>query len=136
MTDNTAAAPDLAAFDLAGPSEKGATMELLHPVTGAKLHVSMEVMGSDAPKFRKNLRQLRDILARTPDDEDMDQDVKDVLAEARISACAVKAWSGVVYQGEAMPFTFDNAVKVFSGLPWIGQQVALFRSSRANFFKG
>jgi hypothetical protein len=139
--DTTAAAPasgfDLDSLDLSAAAEAGATMQLLHPVSAEPLGITFEVMGSDAPAYRKNLRKLRDMLAKQADeDEEEDPDRRDLLRAARLAACAVRGWDGVVWKGEALPYSFENATTVFTARPWISEQVGFFRDRRANFFKG
>jgi hypothetical protein len=127
---------DLASLDLAPSAEAGATMQLLHPVSAEPLGITMEVMGQDAPTYRKNLRKLRDMLAKQgEDDEDEDPDKRDLTRIARLSACAVRGWAGVQWKGQDLPYSFENAVMVFAALPWISEQVGFFRDRRANFFK-
>lgn len=136
MSDTTnGAAFDLDTIDLGAAAEQGATMQLLHPVTAEPVGVTFEVMGKDAPTYRKNLRKLRDMLAKQEDDED-DPDRAELLALARLAACAVRGWSDTVqWQGAPLPYSFENAVMVFSARPWVAEQVAFFRDRRANFFK-
>lgn len=127
---------DLDSLDLASAAEGGATMQLLHPVSAEPIGITFEVLGSDAPTYRKNIRKLRDMLAKAgEDDEEEDPERRDLLSSARVAACAVRGWSGVVWQGEPLPYSFDNAVMVFSARPWVAEQVEFFRNRRANFFK-
>lgn len=130
------AALDLASLDLAPGAEAGAAMQLLHPVSAEPLGITMTVIGQDAPTYRKNLRKLRDMLAKQGEtEEDEDPDRREVMRLARLSACAVRGWAGVQWKGEALPCSFENAVTLFSALPWIAEQVGFFRDRRANFFK-
>lgn len=126
---------DLSTLDLAPGADAGATMQLIHPVTGDETGITFDVMGSDAPLFRSNLRRLYDLLARKPDDPDLDPDHLKVLAEARLAGCALKGWTGMVWKGAELKYSFDNAVMVMTALPWVVQQVTFFRDRRSNFFK-
>ncbi len=131
-----AAGFDLANLDLAPSADAGATMTLLHPVSGESLGITFEVIGQDAPTYRKNLRKLRDMLAKQAEDDDEDPDVRDRTRMARLAGCAVRGWTGVEWKGAALDYTFDNSVMVFVALPWVAEQVSFFRDRRANFFKG
>lgn len=126
---------DLESLDVAAAAERGASMTLLHPVTGAALDVKMTVLGGDAPAYRANLRKIRDATAARPETEPTEQDAISVLAHARNAAAAVTGWSGVVYGGKTMPFSLDNAVELMRQRSWVADQVAAFRDRRANFFR-
>lgn len=135
MTDTLASGFDLANLDLGPSADAGATMTLLHPVSGESLGITFHVIGQDAPTYRKNLRKLRDLLAKQGEDDDEDPDVRDRMRVARLAACAVRGWENVEWQGEPLDYGFDAAVMLFSARPWISEQVAFFRDRRANFFK-
>ena len=126
---------DLSTLDLAPGADAGAVMQLVHPVTGDDTGIAFDVMGSDAPIFRVNLRRLYDLIARKPDDPELDPDHLKILAEARLAACAMKGWTGLIWKGAGLQYSFDNAVMVMTALPWIVQQVTFFRDRRSNFFK-
>lgn len=127
---------DLATLDQQGPAEKGATLSLLHPVTGEELGIAIQVLGQDAPSYRATLRKIRDAVAAKPDAEPKDPDAASLLGAARQAAAAVTGWENVVYQGQPLAFSLENAITLCRGLPWVGDQIAFFRDRRANFFKG
>ena len=126
---------DLETLDVAAAAERGATMTLLHPVTGAALDIRMTVLGGDAPAYRADLRKIRDTVAERPETEPTEQDAIAVLAHARNSAAAVTGWSGVVYGGKTVAFSLEAAVELMRQRSWVADQVAAFRDRRANFFK-
>lgn len=135
MSDTPTAGFDLANLDLAPSADAGATMTLLHPVSGEPIGITFEVMGQDAPIYRKNLRKLRDMLAKQAEDDDEDPDLRILKRSAQQAACAVRAWANVEWQGASLLYSFDNAVTIFTARPWIAEQVTFFRDRRANFFK-
>lgn len=126
---------DLETLDVAAAAERGASMTLLHPVTGAATDIKMTVLGGDAPAYRANLRKIRDTAAERPEGEPTEQDAVAVLAHARNAAAAVTGWSNVVYGGKPVTFSLEGAVDLMRRRPWVADQVAMFRDRRANFFR-
>lgn len=50
-------------------------------------------------------------------------------------ARATVGWSGVDLDGESLPFTEENAKKLYKRFRWLRQQAIQFISDRANFMK-
>ncbi len=43
------------------------------------------------------------------------------------------AWSGVGLDGSDLPYSADNARKLYKRLPWLREQAGAFVTDRANF---
>lgn len=124
---------DLAGFDLQADAERGATMPVLNPRTGAPAGPTIEVYGSDARAYRVALRRIRDAAAATMEREPTDEDDALLLGRARTAAAAVKGWEGIVIDGEPVSCTLENAVLVLTTYPWLADQILNYANARGNF---
>lgn len=132
---------DLALFDLEAEADKGATMELLAPRADAKsrltqgqpLGITFQVLGDDSATFRANLRAMIDGVQANLAAQPKEPDAIDRLTKARVAACALTDWLGVVYEGKPVPFSRAAAEKLFTDRPWAARQVENFRTSPGNF---
>lgn len=125
---------DLGELDLVAAADRGATLNLLHPVTGRSTGAKLKILGSDSEAYRRNLRTIRDKVASSPDAEPTDPDRQAITQLARLAAASVAGWDGVVF-GQPLVFSLDQAIALFVARPWIIEQVAAFRDTRSNFFK-
>lgn len=132
---------DLIAFDLEAEAEAGAKYELLAPrddlaskvKAGDGLGVFFSVYGDESPTFARALRVVADEIRANLAAEPKEPDAAAKLSQARIQACAVYGWEGVVFNGAAMPFSRDNAIELFLKRPWIGRQIEAHRRNPGNF---
>ncbi len=122
---------DLSAFDLRSGAEKGAKLQLLHPVSGDAINVCIVMRGADAPSYRQVIRGQ------------IDQQIsegKTELSAAELETCHVErlaaatlSWKGVVYEGAELACTAANVKRLYSEQLWIREQVARFMEDRAHF---
>lgn len=131
---------DLNKLDLQPVSDEGADMHLEHPVTGERLFnddgdaMVIRLIGRDSKRFRAKNAQIanRKMAKRNNRNsvEELDSDGAELLA-----ACTL-GWSGLALNGEPLPFSEQNALKLYTnpGYRWIREQVDTFIADRANFF--
>lgn len=124
---------DLSAFDLQAEAERGATMPVLNPKTGAPTGATISVYGQDARGYRVAARRIADEIAANFEREPTDPDDALLLGRAREAAAAITDWDGIVVDGEVVDCTIESAVEVLRRYPWLADQVLTFIRSRGNF---
>lgn len=121
---------DLSALDTVAACDKGARIELRHPVTNEPLGVFITVLGKDSQAFRDHLRASinerlrREALAkrRGRDLEPMTVEVGEAEGIDLLVVCTV-GWEGVTYKGQPLEFNVPNARTLYADLPWVRKQV-------------
>lgn len=112
--------------------EKGRWFDILDPVKGAPTGIRFRVAGPDSGTQRRASLKLADDLAEMADADGR------VSAEARekarmncLAACVLD-WE-LQEDGQPVPFTHANVVRVLRLARWIEGQVDGFASDRAGF---
>lgn len=123
---------DLNSLDIVAAAGAGAEIAILHPVTGKELGITITVIGADSERYRKNLRSLAsgrlNRKNRKPMDvEEAEEEGLDLLAKATLG------WKGVVVDGAEIPFSKDEAKKLYRRFPWVKEQVDAAIVDRGNF---
>lgn len=128
---------DLSNFDLTGSEE----LELRHPGTGLPLEndegeaMTITLVGIDSSEWRQAQRKLtnrRLSLARKGQQSALDADALEEEGIDTLVACT-KGWAGIQLDGEPLPFSAENARKLYTRFVWIREQVDRFVGNRANF---
>jgi hypothetical protein len=124
--------PDLAALDdLVEHQDRGAELVIHHPVTGDPMpDLVFIIAGPDSDVQRRARLKLQDELLAyrdRPPAEDQER-----LSIEHLARCVVK-WR-VKQDGEALPFTFTNVVRVLTKFPFVREQVEAFAASRTAYF--
>ena len=124
---------DLASLDTSSASERGASLDVLHPTTGEKLGIAITLAGADSPTYVQAQRAMvnRRIRARGKQvtAEQVEDDAVDLIASC------VLGWSGVLVDGKALECTKANAKELLARFPWIKEQCSEFMGERANFLR-
>lgn len=129
---------DLKQLDLGAACDEGATLTLEHPTTGEPLDATIVLYGPDSQVVAKLRREQSDrTLARVR----RSGSKRVTAAELELEACqflatATKSWSGVEEHGQAVPFSYENAVRIYREHRWVREQVDRFVGDRGNFIKG
>ena len=129
---------DLASLDLTAAADRGADMHLEHPVSGAPLltdagePITIRLLGNDSREFRAAIGELAEKQAGKR---------RQSLDAAEAHSCELLArlttgWHGLVFNGETLSFTRENAARLYRERPWIREQADRFIGDRGNFFKG
>ena len=121
---------DLATLDTTAACNKGAEIELKHPVTNAPLGVFITVLGRDSDTFKDYIRHsINDQIRKEAIAKKRGRDMEVQTLEMReadtielLTVCTV-GWKNVVMGGNELPFNVANAKRVYSDRPWIRQQV-------------
>lgn len=129
---------DLKKFDLTQAADQGATIELLHPVTGEVLTdkgkpVTITVLGADSKVFKDAVKaRTRRALGEKKQKIDLDKTERE---NAELLAKCTLQWSGIEEDGKKLDCTFENAVQVYLQYSWIRDQVDEAIGDRANFMQ-
>lgn len=132
---------DLDSFDTTSSADAGVKMNLSHPESGNDLRqddgkpITITLAGQDSKRLKaadqttadKRLARMSSGKRFTMTSEGMEGEALDRLVVATL------AWDGIKVGGEAMPFTPDNARKLYQRFPWIREQAEAFVNNRSNF---
>lgn len=132
---------DLAKLDLTEHANNGATLEVLHPISGELLTdnnnkpVTVTLLGSDSTQMREAMsaRAKKQINSKKPNQITTIDDAEQASAE--LLASVVVSWSGIEENGKAVECNNQNVVAILKRYSWLRLQIDQFVSDRANFFK-
>ena len=126
---------DLKQLDTKTAANEGRELVIKHPDTGLDTDIRITLAGVDSDLFTEMndelKREVREKLKRnkefdlTPDEERE----RDYIRMAR----ATLGWSGLQEDGKDLPFSYDNALRVYRDFPVIFRQVLTFVGGEANF---
>lgn len=126
---------DLAKLDTTNLAEKGTALELRHPVTMEKLGASILLAGADSHIYRNAQQKIAErrlangVKSNVPKLDGMQAEGIDLLAICTLG------WDNVILNGEAIPFSHDAAVELYTHFIWIKEQVDRFIHDRANYLR-
>ena len=122
---------DLATLDTAKVAEEGAELRVAHPTTGEDLGITITLIGTDSKTFR-DISKIRATMAlkKKTREIDLDQNEQDSI---ELLARCTKGWSGITENGKDIPFSYENAVKIYTKYLWLREQIDRFMADRSNF---
>jgi hypothetical protein len=127
---------DLASIDTIKDANNGAEIELFHPTEGTDLDIHIGLLGKDSDKFRqvqaqqgrKRTQKLQKTGFRIGIGADeIEQDAIELLASV------TTGWRNMVMGGKEVPFSYENAVVIYTKYPWIREQVDAAVGDRSRF---
>ncbi len=126
---------DIASLNLEKDANAEAPIEILHPVTKAKLGIIIYVMGAESTAYRHIIRRQQNrrlkLLAKN---RRLELTLEEAEEEALDLLVAVtKRWDGLIWEGKVLECTSDNVRMVYHARPWLRQQVDEGVSDPANF---
>lgn len=132
---------DLAKLDLVEHANKGAVMEVMHPITGENLldregkAVTITLLGADSSQMRNEMSdRARKQLAKKQTKQIPSIDDAESASAELLSAITV-SWSGIEENGELIQCNRENAKTIYTKYGWLRLQVDSFVSDQSNFFK-
>ena len=131
---------DLAKLDLTEHANNGATMDVMHPITGEPLldangfPVTVTLLGADSTKMRQEMsnRAKKQLASKSKPVNNIEEAEK---LSAELLAVITVSWSGITENGQEIECNRENAIKVYTKYSWLRQQVDAFTTDRANFYK-
>ena len=124
---------DLDQLDTRAACAAGADMDVLHPVTKAKLGWTIRLIGTDAEQFQSAVNRQSDARmellrnGKTFTSADNQKNSIDLLVAATVG------WNGIIRGGKPFEFSMANARILYTQYPWVAEQVDAFISGRRNF---
>ena len=137
---------DLAQLDSKKKAEAGVRMNLVHPATGEDMTTFVEVLGTDSSTWQNMVREdlLKNVNKKSnkkiATEDDAIRIEKDIVIKlARMIKCfgdveeKGKEVSYILFEGDKLKYSEDNAVKLLEALPWFKEQLNIFIGDRSNF---
>lgn len=126
---------DLATLDSRAGANKGAVLNVLHPVTQKPIGTRITLLGTDSDAYQAfSHEQMVNKLSKAQVKGLLIEDFEDEGYE--LLATLTVGWEDMVVDGEEVPFTQANAKKIYKRFPWLKEQVDRFIANRANFIEG
>lgn len=123
---------DLSKFDSITQAEAGVPLKLADPKTGADTGAEIILYGADSHIYKQAKKEIdarnRNRGGRALSSEEASADAAELIARC------TKGWRGIEENGKELPFSQDEAKRVYLEYPEIGDRVAAFIFSRMNFF--
>jgi len=143
---------DIGDIDTVKGSNEGFDVELYHPGTNADIGIIITVLGKDSDEFQKITRQqnkkrmdrmskngFRSGKVAPPSQDEIDSDNLDMLAGCTTGWKVIDddgvELGTMLLDGDEVPFSTENAKKIYKRFPWIKEQVDTAIGDRANFIK-
>ncbi|MGO4450140.1 hypothetical protein AB4Y96_14545 [Phyllobacterium sp. TAF24] len=134
MNTKTQKINDLSAFDsLKDAQESGIDIEIRDPA-GQPIGISIKIAGPDSERQRKAIQAITN---ERINNEDLAQATAEDFEQRtlKIIAASVISWSPIVLDGADLPYSEDNAIRLFARFPFIREQVERKAGKRAGFLK-
>ena len=122
---------DLATLDTSKVAEEGAELHVAHPATGEDLGIKISLIGMDSKTFR-DISKIRATASLKKKSRDIDLDQGEAESIDLLAKCT-KGWEGITEDGIEVPFSYENAVKIYTKYLWLKEQVDRFIVDRSNF---
>lgn len=122
-------------FADAQDQDRGREFELADPVTGTPTGIKLRIAGPDSATQNRARLQLSDDLSEIADqDGRVSAENREKLRIKSLAAC-VLGWE-IEEDGEPVPFSQSNVIRLLQAASWVQAQVDDFASSRAAFRGG
>lgn len=112
--------------------DRGRDFDLLDPVTGKPVGITLRIAGPDSATQARARLQMVDDLAEVADADGRVSAVDREKARINTLARCVLGWD-VKEDGQPVPFSQANVVRFLKAAHWVQQQVDGFASDRAAF---
>lgn len=148
---------DLDSLDTISACDKGAEIELQHPVTKDPIGIFITILGKDSTVFREHIKDRVDSRIRqealaerrgkplpTPNSAQAELEATDLLTLCTVGwRQASKDENGnvvskdtITHKKEELAFTTPNVKRLYQSLPWVRQQVDKAIGDMENFMPG
>lgn len=115
--------------------DRGRDFDLVDPVTGKPTGITLRIAGPDSATQARARLQLADDLAEAADDIGRVSAANREKARLNCLARCVLGWD-VKEDGEPVPFSHANVLRLLRAAVWVQAQVDAFASDRAAFRGG
>lgn len=135
---------DLSNLDTGGA--KGAVLHLKHPATNEPLMtetepkrpIALDVVCQDSERFTSYAHAQTDKTLAAIDPAQPRKPIPSAVQETqrrKLVAHCIVGFDNIVLDGQELPYSPENALKLVTRFPWIYEQVDAFAAQRANFLK-
>lgn len=114
--------------------DRGAEINILHPVTKKTTNIFIKVAGIDSKRWMESKNKVTKSLAGLSEKEIKEFDTHELAISCL--AHATMGWRGVTSDDKELPFSLDKCKELYRGSPYVYSQVNKFIEDRANFTKG
>lgn len=112
--------------------DTGRDFELVDPVTGQPVGITLRIAGPDsATQARARLQMVDDLAASADADGKVTAAAREKARLNSLARC-VLGWD-VKEDGQPVPFTHANVLRLLSAAQWVQIQIDAFASDRAAF---
>ncbi len=112
--------------------DRGRDFDLLDPVTGTATGIALRIAGPDsATQARARLRMVDELAEMADSDGRVSAKDREKARLNSLAAC-VLGWN-VTEDGEPVPFSQANVLRLLKAAQWVQAQVDAFASDRAAF---
>ena len=138
---------DLASLDTVAACDKGAEIELRHPVSNAPLGIFVSILGRDSTVFKNHIHQSvnarirREAMARKRgrDVEILTVEENEQEGIQALILCTTGWRTGeekhITFNGAKLAFNPENAKTIYTALTWLKKQVDEGVADLENFMK-
>lgn len=112
--------------------DRGRDFELLDPVTGKPVGITLRIAGPDSATQARARLQMVDDLAEMADADGRVSAADREKARLNTLARCILGWD-IKEDGEALPFTHANVVRLLRAATWVQAQIDGFAADRAAF---
>jgi len=115
--------------------DRGRELELADPVTGKPTGIKLRIAGPDSATQNRARLALSDAMGEHADDRgNVPAAVRERLRLESLAAC-VLGWE-IEEEGQPVPFTQGNVIRLLKAAAWVQAQVDSFAADRAAFRGG
>lgn len=126
---------DLKQLDTKTASNEGRELVIKCPASGEDTDIKITLAGPDSDLFQKmNIKLQRDLRKKLLKNRNFEftSEEESQLDYERF-ARATLGWTGMQENGQEVPFSFENAKRIYREYPVIFRQVTAFLGDQANF---
>lgn len=101
---------------------------------GEDTDIKIQLYSADTDIYDEALAEMRDTMLEMRGDGKITAEQRRTVNAVRLARCT-KNWEGLDWQGEELPFSFENAKKLYAnpGLKWLTDKINAFIERRENF---
>ena len=123
---------DLKDLDVVAAANRGADVELVHPITREPLDATITILGRDSDEYRAAISEQARKRAQSRNKGAISFAEADDGAMEILVACTI-GWDGIVENGDPIQFSLAEARRIYKKYPWIREQVDEALADRALF---
>lgn len=108
------------------------TLVVRHPQTGMETDITIELAGTDTAAYKKAVGAITK-RANKRKNKVSTEEVEEMSIELLVAATV--DWKNLEEGGKKLPFSKENATKIYSSIPWLRKQVDAFVGDEQNFLQ-